>query len=275
MKRLIIGIVLSSLLTIALPSHSQAGKPLTNQDVVEMVKAGLPESTILLSIQGSPANFTTGSKDLIALQKAGVTTAVMNAMVAKSSGTSLGGAAPGTPKASPAGMSPGTPPGAIQMRQGVVAFDGGRRVQLMRAADRQEYLDTTVGMGLFKKTVGMWIKVANEKSDIRIASRSPTFEVILDGTNVRPSDQCTLLRFTIMGGDRAAEISRETSGAVVLTKKGREEAKQFGLPVKFEAIADVAMIPNMKLFRVSAEQPLEPGEYALYTQGGPWDFGID
>ena len=58
-----------------------AAKALTNQDVVQMVKAGVPESTIVLAIKNSPADFKTGAMDLVDLSKAGVPQSVMDAML--------------------------------------------------------------------------------------------------------------------------------------------------------------------------------------------------
>jgi hypothetical protein len=56
-------------------------KPLTNADVIGMVKAGLAESTIVLSIQHSSTDFDTSPQALISLQRQGVPHMVLNAMI--------------------------------------------------------------------------------------------------------------------------------------------------------------------------------------------------
>jgi hypothetical protein len=56
-------------------------KPLTNQDVIAMVKSLLPESVILGSIKTSATDFDISATGLIALKKAGVSTKVMEAML--------------------------------------------------------------------------------------------------------------------------------------------------------------------------------------------------
>ena len=68
------------------PAPPNEGKPLTNADVVSMVKAGLAESTILLSIQHGSTAFDTSPQALISLQREGVSTSVLNAMLAAGSG---------------------------------------------------------------------------------------------------------------------------------------------------------------------------------------------
>ena len=91
MRSVISSIVLAAWLLVSSLASAESGKPLTNQDVIDMVSAGLPENTILLSIKQSSAKFATSPQDLIALKKAGVSPAVMDAMMKAGAG---GGAAP-------------------------------------------------------------------------------------------------------------------------------------------------------------------------------------
>jgi hypothetical protein len=85
------------LLFLALAAFAQTGrqaKPLTNADVVEMSRAGVPESTIILAIQSTPAKFDVSADGILALHAAGVTEAVLNQMLRaakpRTSGTSFG-----------------------------------------------------------------------------------------------------------------------------------------------------------------------------------------
>jgi hypothetical protein len=56
-------------------------KPLTNADVIDMVQAGLGESTVMLSIKNSGTNFDTSPQALIELKKKGVSQNIMDAML--------------------------------------------------------------------------------------------------------------------------------------------------------------------------------------------------
>ena len=98
-----IAILFASLLIVPYVAYAADEKPLTNGDVIAMVKAGLPESTILLSVKSAPEDFATGAQDLIELQQAGVTSAVMEAMVARN-----GESAASSVGATPQGMPPGS-----------------------------------------------------------------------------------------------------------------------------------------------------------------------
>ena len=60
---------------------ASAQQPLTDSSIVEMVKAGLSDSVIVAAIQSQPHQFTVSATDLIALKKAGVSNAILSAML--------------------------------------------------------------------------------------------------------------------------------------------------------------------------------------------------
>lgn len=68
------------LLVISLPAFAA---PLTNADVVKLVKASIDEETILAKISTSDAAFDTSADALIALKAEGVSDRLMRAMVLK------------------------------------------------------------------------------------------------------------------------------------------------------------------------------------------------
>lgn len=55
----------------------------TNDSVIKMVKAGMSDSIVISSINSQPGHFSLSANDLIALKQAGVSDAVMAAMIAK------------------------------------------------------------------------------------------------------------------------------------------------------------------------------------------------
>jgi len=143
----------------------QGQKSLTNQDVIDMVKAALPTSTILGAIQANPTAFDVSATGLIKLKKAGVGQRVMDAMLTASKqggaampGTALPVATPGIPDSrgasqpawSPGQMPTGTPtpgtPGAIVPAGGSPNFTasgaapvaGQASVAFVQGAVRQE-----------------------------------------------------------------------------------------------------------------------------------------
>ena len=75
------------------PAAAQAqppGKPLTNDDIISLVKAGLSDAAIVSAIQKSPTQFDISPEALVKLKKAGVNNAVIEAMIAGGSSSTAG-----------------------------------------------------------------------------------------------------------------------------------------------------------------------------------------
>lgn len=90
------------------PGQSQPEEkvPLTNKDVISMVKGGLAESTIVLAIQHNAAQFDTSPQALIALRNQGVPEKVLNAMLSAGSGRPSVATAAQTPANTTAAQTP-------------------------------------------------------------------------------------------------------------------------------------------------------------------------
>jgi len=116
-----------------LAQQPQTQKPLTNSDVIRMIKSGVPESVILISIQSSPPNYDVSPDGLIALQKAGVSQQLMTAILTAQEGQqnnegSAAAATVSTPPLVPAG-TPTPPPATPIAGQPSVAFLSGNNRQ--------------------------------------------------------------------------------------------------------------------------------------------------
>ncbi len=67
------------------PLYAQeAQRPLTNADIINMVKSKLPESVIVQAIQSNPGHYDTSAIALVSLRKSGLTEKELNAMIATS-----------------------------------------------------------------------------------------------------------------------------------------------------------------------------------------------
>jgi hypothetical protein len=96
----------------ALPADAQQG--LTNTDIIKMQSAGLSESIIISSVNTQPAAFDTSTDGLLALKKAGVSDAVVAAMISRNAAMKSGVGNPaGTNLATPAPAGP--PPGVDEV----------------------------------------------------------------------------------------------------------------------------------------------------------------
>ena len=71
------------LFALAFSVSAQSDKPLTNQDVIEMARAGIPASVIVSKIKASKVEFKTDLADLKTLTSANVPESVVSAMLEK------------------------------------------------------------------------------------------------------------------------------------------------------------------------------------------------
>jgi hypothetical protein len=78
-------LVFLALLSVPL-AGAQNKKPLTNSDVVQMVKAGFNELTVDKAIQANPTAFDTSVQALIALKNEGVSQNIIDTMLAAEAG---------------------------------------------------------------------------------------------------------------------------------------------------------------------------------------------
>jgi hypothetical protein len=121
MKKILRGLLIAAALLLT----AQTSKVLTNQDVLDMVSAKLSDSVIIAAIHKSTCKFSTDPKDLIALKKAGVSDAVMQAMTEAGvpatpapAGSAQTGASPSAP------MTFRGPAGTMTVTQDDVTYDG-------------------------------------------------------------------------------------------------------------------------------------------------------
>jgi len=101
-KRIEIFVAFVFVLVQTFAAAQQSQKPMTNDDVVTMVKSKLPETVVVSAIQARPSQFNTSTTELIRLQKAGVTENELNAMIAASN---KGSAIASSPKPSAESMA--------------------------------------------------------------------------------------------------------------------------------------------------------------------------
>lgn len=68
----------------AAPAASQAGKPLTNSDVIQLKRLDFGDDLIIAKIKSSPGDYRLDTEDLIALKNAKLSDAVIQAMLGAS-----------------------------------------------------------------------------------------------------------------------------------------------------------------------------------------------
>ena len=236
----------------------------TNETVIQMVKAGLSESVILAKMRSSQTKFDTRTESLIALKQAGTPEKVMQAIIsggalpASTAATASAPAAPG-PSAAVAPAPQGSHRGPIYH------VSKSRQVELIGISGD---IETSRAPFSGRKTE---LVLPGNKAKYRTSDKQPVFL-----SSSEPAD-VPLVKLDPGKNDRNLRVSssfRAGPYAGSLSQRGiRSEDR-----VDVEAERD-----NSGLFRIRPRAPLAPGEYAFVITrsygtipvGTVYDFGVD
>jgi hypothetical protein len=81
---MISGVLAAGLLAVEVSAQA-ATKPLTNDDVASLAKAGLEENTIITAVRAQDSSFDISAPALLKLKQDGVTTKILSAIVTATS----------------------------------------------------------------------------------------------------------------------------------------------------------------------------------------------
>ena len=260
MKRMraVLVLVLVAAVSLSLPgATSLAQEVLTNDSVVQMVKAGLPEAIVIAKIKGTATKFDLKTDSLVSLKKAGVSDKVLEAMVSAGSVT----AAPTT--AMPAPPAPAVAVGSIKNQDVIYQHVGDKYVEMFATSANLE-----TNMAFFQSKSEVVLE--GKRARYRISDKQPVF------LSTYSSTDAPLVRLKPGDGhdDRNLKIG---SGAFMpfggTQKMGvRNEDK---IPINIERDA-------RGFYKLTPASPLPPGEYGFILatgfgagSGKIYDFGVD
>ena len=258
------------LLVTSVTTAQEVRKPLTNADVIEMAKAGLPERTIILAIQKGPTSFDTSPQALIQLKNQGVSASVLDAML--QSGSAPAAASQTAPAVRQNNnlnpLAAGSPP-PVSSAGGVYLIDGAQRTP-MKYSSTDARSNSMLGavVNPFHKS-RIRATLSGNHAQLRTKNTAPAFEVSI-AADANPSDRVVIVKLKAKSETREIETLR---GGLTGVSSGFR--KEDCLPVTLEEIGG-ATSASHKLYRIKLINPLVPGEYALVYSGAMYyDFGID
>ncbi len=251
----------------AMSATTFSAQALTNADVIAMVKAGLPESTLLLSIKNNPSKFSTAPADLIDLQKKGVPPKVLDAMMEAQSRVASASAPAPVPAQNPAMAG-------FDMSGGMSVFwiGGSGRSQMVRATPSGTSSNATAMLLPFAP-IKLRDVFSNPRADLRMNGTQAAFEVIVP-PGVRATDQVVLVRFTVNRKGRMIETARIGSSGFSSTMSSSFQEKD-RIPVTAEPVVGSKPTNFGTPTKITPNEALPPGEYAVVVQSLYHDFGVD
>ncbi len=140
------------------PAGAAAQEVLTNDAVVSMVRAGLPESVIIAKIRSSRTEFDLRTEALVALKQAGVSDRVLEAMVGQAAPAAGAAPAPGAGAAGP----------ALKDRDVIYHVTGERYVEITPAVG-----EIQTNFAFFSQKSELVLR--GRRAAYRVAERQPVF----------------------------------------------------------------------------------------------------
>jgi hypothetical protein len=228
----------------------QKKKPLTNADIVTMIKAELPESTIILAIQQSAPNFDTTPDGLIQLKKQGATSKILDAMLQVQSNSS------GTETNSSNNKTVREPDNL-----GVFYFldNDGSLKSLERLTGRASRAGGT----------NIVFEVNDNRSPLRLNLTQNQNFVIRLASGIDPS-KIDLMRMYLKDGKRA--VNTIVSGNLAYPTEAKSPTGSGKFPINISKFGDSS-------YKLAPQQNLAAGEYCFTTpsetSNDVFCFGID
>jgi hypothetical protein len=258
-------LLVGSLLLGATPAS--APKPLTNDDVVSLVQAGLPQDVIIEKIKTSKTAFDTSTDALVGLKKAGVGGEIIRVMVNPAAETKPGGPA-GSPWTNPNAPAPcQVPPGGqaswlsgTSPAMWYTDSDKGDRVEL----NYERGTISRVGFAGFGSSLLVLHPI---KAGARVTGRAQFLSCI------NPSD-APLVHFSL---DTGSDERNTSVGKITPFHISFHISEDDLVPFKSEKTPD-------GYFKITPASPLKHGEYGFVPQGSAgffsagervYTFGVD
>jgi hypothetical protein len=256
--RAVLVLVLVAAVGLSLPgATSLAQEVLTNDSVIQMVKAGLPEAVVIAKIKGTATKFDLKTDSLVGLKKAGVSDKVLEAMVAAGSSS----ASPTT--AMPAPPAPAVAAGALKTQDVIYQLVGDKYVEMFATSANLE-----TNMAFFQSKSEVVLE--GRKARYRTKEKQPVFLSTYSSTDaplvkLKPGDS---------NDDRNLKIG---SGAFMpfggTQKMGVRNEDKIAINIERDARG---------FYKVTPASPLPPGEYGFILatgfgagSGKIYDFGVD
>jgi hypothetical protein len=257
-------LVLLLSLILFLPLSAQAEAPLTNEDVLKMVAAGLGDELVLAKVKEAPAvEFALEVDELLALKRAGVSEKVVEAMLRRKEGSS---AQPPESPSDPADpwASVALDPAAGGVKVGIESRGEVKAILVLRGT-----LDSN-GFAGFGAT---YMNYPGLRASVRTSDRRPSLLVKAPGplttgryflAKLDPDEDDEVRSLKIAAMKAGLKAVFGGGGRVTLAPDS-----DWTLP--FDAVEE-----SPGVWRVSLKQDLPPGEYGWYVdQGlGPYAAGL-
>jgi hypothetical protein len=251
MRALMVLVLVATVLTVGTVRTADAEKPLDNAEIIKLTKLDMGDSVIIAKIKAAASvQFATGTDDLVKLKEAGVSKAVMAAMLERE-----------TP-AKPSAPAAGAPVGASASVT-LESKDGSTSLKMIDGEVRT-IVAPFVGMKRF-------INFAELTASVRTKDRRPSVTVATD------KDPHKIYWLVKLDQDKD---KKDVHRSLDVESPGMWGGVMSSAPdddfmVKCDVVED-----KPGLWKFTPVKDLKPGEYGIYIGKGEqtaslYDFGVD
>jgi len=263
MKRYILTTLLLVLLS-GIPGFAQAPAPITNQTVLDMVKAKLPADLIVTKIQTSSANFDLSTDALVKLTQSGVPSDVIKAMMEKSAALAATGTASAAAPSDPNDPNSPHDPGIY------VFYSDGRQRKMVMLEPTVYTQGKSHGVFASAMTYGIakvkWNAVVrNAHANVHISDQNPVFYFYFEEKSAGLShasfggtstpNEFTLLKFEVKKDARETAVMKMNAFGA---SSGTDD--KANIPFTFEKL-------KPGVYKVTPKAALANGEYCFLGAG--------
>jgi hypothetical protein len=257
MIRSALTLILVVTVSLSLPGTiSFAQEVLTNDSVIQMVKAGLPETVVIAKIKSTATKFDLKTDSLVTLKKAGVSDKVLEAMVSTGSGSPPASAMPVTP-------APAVAAGALKSQDVIYQLVGDKYVEMFATSANLE-----TNMQFFQSKSEVVLE--GRKAQYRTTEKQPVF------LSTYSSTDAPLVR--LKPGDDHNDRNLKIGSGAFMPFGGTQK---MGVRNEDKIAINIERDPR-GFYRLTPAAPLPPGEYGFILatgfgagSGKIYDFGVD
>lgn len=259
LKYLLAFVVALSVMCVC-PAVAKNAKPMTNQDVINLVHAKVAQDSILMAIARSKPGFDTSAASLIELNKQGVPDTIVQAMIrsedvpARATSKPSGNSHAATATAASGSFNP----------EEVILFDSAQRITM-------HYLSPEINSGA--KALGFggmrsYAVLRGERAVLRVNSTQPSFLLAVP-SNAQPQSYFTLANFAVRkNGTREVTIG----GGFMSYSSGIPKDRV--VETRCEQYPDQSRAPSgFTIYRIIPVAPMSGGEYAMILHSGQFHVG--
>jgi len=234
--------------------------PLTNAEVIKLVKGGLSSELIVKTIKSRPNQFDMSTDGMLALKNNGVPDNVIEAMISAPSAQ----AGPPDPASSES-----------KDDNSFWLYDGDKKIRLQETKVTAE-AKAGIGVAFGGAAHGyLTLSEAGPASPIRVTNKNPSFGEVVVPENRRVAELVQLVRLQIDTGSKHRRVEAAKVAAFRTTQTGIPEAAR--IPLVFQELGEITYKgTQQRKYSFKPEASLASGEYAVVIAGRIFfDFGID